>query len=110
MSRYRLNGTCPPEGASLGSGRAEETLMPYRDFRQFLDALRREGELVDIDRPIALDDVGKALKQSYVRQGPALMFKQNGTDLPLVAGVYSTRRKALIAFEADEKSVVEKLQ
>ena len=45
--------------------------MPYQDFRQFLDALRREGELIDIDRPIALNDVGKALKQSYVRQGPA---------------------------------------
>lgn len=84
--------------------------MPHQDFRQFLDALRREGELVDVDRPIELNDVGKILKQSYVRQGPALMFKQNGTDVPLVAGVYSTRRKALIALEADEKSIAKKLQ
>ena len=29
------------------------------------------------------------------------MFTQNGTDYPLVAGVYSTRSKALLAFEAD---------
>ena len=84
--------------------------MPYEDFRQFLDALRREGELVDVDKPIALNDVGKALKQSYVREGPALMFNQNGTDVPLVAGVYSTRRKALIALETDESNVVDKLQ
>jgi hypothetical protein len=28
----------------------------------------------------ALNDVGKAMKQSYVRQGPAIMFNQNGTD------------------------------
>jgi 4-hydroxy-3-polyprenylbenzoate decarboxylase/2,5-furandicarboxylate decarboxylase 1 len=84
--------------------------MPYRDFRQFLDTLRHSGELIDIDRPIALNDVGKALKQSYVLQGPAMMFNQNGTDYRLVAGVYSTRRKALLAFEADETSVVEKLQ
>lgn len=84
--------------------------MPYQDFRQFLDALRRQGELVDVDRTIALNDIGKALKLTYVREGPALMFKQNGTDVPLVAGVYSTRRKALIALEADETSVVEKLQ
>ena len=84
--------------------------MPYQDFRQFLDELRRHGELIDIDRPIALDDVGKALKQSYVRQGPAMMFNRNGTDVPLVAGVYSTRRKALIAFEADETSIGDKLQ
>ena len=65
--------------------------MPYQDFRQFLDALRREGELIDIDRPIALNDVGKALKQSYVRQGPAMMFNQNGTDVRLVAGVCEER-------------------
>jgi 2,5-furandicarboxylate decarboxylase 1 len=84
--------------------------MPYQDFRHFLDTLRKEGELVDVDRRIELDDVGKALKQSYVREGPALMFNQNGTEVPLVAGVYSTRRKALIALEADENSVVEKLQ
>ena len=56
--------------------------MPYQDFRQFLDALRQEGELIDVGRPIALNDVGKALKQSYVLGGPALMFNQNGTDVP----------------------------
>ncbi|MCC6781077.1 MAG: UbiD family decarboxylase [Hyphomicrobiales bacterium] len=84
--------------------------MAYQDFRQFLDALRQAGELIDIDRPIALSDVGKALKQSYACEGPALMFKQNGTDVPLVAGIYSTRRKALIALQAEETSVADKLQ
>ena len=72
--------------------------MPYQDFRQFLDVLRQHGELIDVNRPVALNDVGKAMKQSYVRQGPAIMFTQNGTDYPLVAGVYSTRSKALLAF------------
>ena len=32
--------------------------MPYRDFRQFLDVLRQHGELIDIDRPVDLRDVG----------------------------------------------------
>ncbi len=50
--------------------------MPYNDFRQFLDVLRKHGELVDIDRPVDLQtDVGKAMKQSGVRRGPALLFK-----------------------------------
>ena len=44
--------------------------MPYQDFRQFLDVLRQQGELIDINRPIALDEVGKALKQAY-KQGTA---------------------------------------
>ena len=76
--------------------------MPFQDFRQFLDVLRQHGELIDINRPIALNDVGKAMKQSYVRNGPAIMFNNNGTEYPMVAGVYSNREKALLAFEADE--------
>ena len=83
--------------------------MPYQDFRQFLDVLRQHGELIDVNRPIALNDVGKAMKQSYVRQGPALMFNQNGTDYPLVAGVYSIRSKALLAFETDEDTIFDKV-
>src|ERR1700761_517739 len=83
--------------------------MPFQDFRQFLDVLRQHGELIDINRPIALNDVGKAMKQSYVRNGPAIMFNNNGTDYPMVAGVYSNREKALLAFEADEDSIQEKV-
>jgi 4-hydroxy-3-polyprenylbenzoate decarboxylase/2,5-furandicarboxylate decarboxylase 1 len=83
--------------------------MPYQDFRQFLDVLRQHGELVDVNRPIALSDVGKAMKQSYRRQGPAIMFTENGTAFPLVAGVYSTRSKALLAFQADEKAILQKV-
>jgi UbiD family decarboxylase len=86
-------------------------MMPYRDFRQFLDVLRQHGELVDIDRPVDLrDDVGKALKQTCVRQGPALLFTQNGTEFALAAGLYSTRSKALLAFEATEETIFEKVQ
>jgi len=84
--------------------------MPYQDFRQFLDVLRKHGELVDIDRPIDLrTDVGKALKQSYVRKGPALLFSRNGTEFPLVGGLYSTRSKALLAFEATEETIFDKV-
>jgi 4-hydroxy-3-polyprenylbenzoate decarboxylase/2,5-furandicarboxylate decarboxylase 1 len=83
--------------------------MPFQDFRQFLDVLRQHGELIDINRPIELNDVGKAMKQSYVRNGPAIMFNDNGTDYPMVAGVYSTRSKALLAFEAEEDTIMDKV-
>jgi 2,5-furandicarboxylate decarboxylase 1 len=83
--------------------------MPFQDFRQFLDVLRQHGELIDINRPVALNDVGKALKQSYARNGPAIMFNNNGTNHPLVAGVYSNRDKALLAFEADEDTILDKV-
>ena len=84
--------------------------MPYQDFRQFLDVLRRHGELVDIDRPMNLDsDVPKALKQTYNRQGPAFMFTNNGTEFPLVGGLYATRSKAMLAFETTEDKIFEKV-
>lgn len=84
--------------------------MPYSDFRQFLDALRQHGELLDVNRPIDLVyDVAKALTQSSARQGPAFVFNQNGTEYPLVAGIYSTRSKALLAFEATEDTIFEKV-
>ena len=83
--------------------------MPYHDFRQFLDVLRQQGELIDVDRPIALTDVGKALKQAYQKGRPAVCFNDNSTEFPLVCGVYSDRNKALLAFQADEKTILQKV-
>ena len=83
--------------------------MPFNDFREFLAVLREHGELIDIDRPIALNDVGKAMKHSYAKQGPAMSINSNGTDMPLVIGCYSTRSKALLAFEATEDTVFQKV-
>ena len=48
--------------------------MPYADFRAFLDALRANGELIDIDRKVDLHlEVGKALRQTSAVGGPALV-------------------------------------
>ena len=80
--------------------------MPYADFRAFLDVLRSNGELIDIDRRVDLYlEVGKALRQTSAIGGPALNFKNNGTAFPMVGGLYNTRSKALLAFEATEANV-----
>lgn len=82
--------------------------MAYQDFRDFLDALRKQGELLEVDRPVALQlDVGKALQKSAAVNGPAILFNQNGTKFPLVGGVYNSRSKALLAFEATEDTIVD---
>ena len=84
--------------------------MPYEDFRAFLNALRERGELLDIDRPVALNlEVGQALRKSASVEGPALVIKSNGTRFPLVGGLYNTRSKALIAFESKEEDVFERI-
>ena len=63
--------------------------MPFPDLRAFLSTLKEAGELVDVNRPVALKyDVAKALAKTSSLDGPALMFQQTGTDFPLVAGLY----------------------
>ena len=84
--------------------------MPYQDLRSFLSTLRQHDELVDIARPIALKyDVAKALAKASSADGPALMFKSNGTEFSLVAGLYGNRRRALIAFEATDETIHERV-
>src|SRR5262245_66391277 len=84
--------------------------MPYADFREFLSALRAHGELLDIDCRVALEfEVAKAMRKSASLGGPALQFRQNGTAFPLVGGVYNSRAKALLAFEATEATVFDRV-
>ena len=84
--------------------------MPYQDFREFLDALRKAGELLELDRAVSPElEVAKAMRKSASVSGPALVFKNNGTAFPLVGGVYNTRAKALIALETNENDVFDKV-
>ena len=84
--------------------------VPFQDFRQFLDALRAKGELIDVDRPVALElEVAKAMRKSAAVAGPAIVFKQNGTQFPLVGGVYNSNAKALIAYGCTEESVFDEI-
>ncbi len=83
--------------------------MPFEDFREFLAVLREHGELIDIARPIGLEDVGKAMKHSYARSGPALNFLDTDSNMPMVMGCYADRRKALLAFEATAETIFDKV-
>lgn len=84
--------------------------MIYQDLRAFLTVLKDAGELIEISRPIALKyEVAKALAKSNSVQGPALMFKETGTAFPLVAGLYATRKRALITFGATEATIHDKV-
>src|SRR5262245_2633599 len=81
---------------------SEPSLVPYQDFREFLDTLRAQGELIDVDRPVALDlEVAKAMRKSAAVAGPAIVFRDNGTPFSLVGGVYNSNAKALLAYGCD---------
>lgn len=66
--------------------------MPFLDFREFFDALRANGELIEVDRAADLElEVAKAMRTSASVAGPAVMFTNNGTAFPGVGGAYGSR-------------------
>jgi len=84
--------------------------MPYQDFREFLDALRSAGELLELDRVVSPElEVAKAMRKSASVSGPALIFKNTGTEFPLVGGVYNTRAKGLIALQTTESDIFDRV-
>jgi len=49
-----------------------QTVTAFEDFRDFLAALRAQGELIEVDRPVAPElEVAKALRKSAAVGGPA---------------------------------------
>lgn len=83
--------------------------MAFQDFRAYL-TLRQAGELVDVDRGVALKfEVAKALRKSAAVSGPAFVFKSNGTEFPVIGGLYNSRAKALIALQATEEDVFQRV-
>ncbi len=84
--------------------------MAFKDLRAYIDVLRQHGELIEVHRPVALQfEIGKALQKSAAVNGPAIIFTNTGTPFPLIGGLYNTRSKALLAFEATEETLVDKI-
>jgi 4-hydroxy-3-polyprenylbenzoate decarboxylase/2,5-furandicarboxylate decarboxylase 1 len=83
--------------------------MPYNDLREFLDACRKSGDLIEIDRPIDTDlEIGRALKKSYSKNGPVIIFDNPiDKDFPVVAGIFGTRERALLAFDSTEDNILD---
>lgn len=49
--------------------------MAYKDFREFLEVLRENNELIEVNRPVALKlEVGKALRKSAAVSGLAILL------------------------------------
>jgi len=77
-------------------------LTPERflDLRSFLDALRREGALVEVAAPVDKHlEVAEIHRRVVAAGGPALLFTSvRDSDLPLVTNLFGTRTRAELAF------------
>jgi UbiD family decarboxylase len=72
----------------------------FPDLRRFIDALRRDGDLVVVDTPVDPRlEVAEIHRRVIAAGGPALLFTHVvGADFPLVTNLYGTARRAERAF------------
>ncbi|MFN7146010.1 MAG: UbiD family decarboxylase, partial [Myxococcota bacterium] len=71
-----------------------------RDLRAFLDALRREGDLVEIDAECDPHlETAEIHRRVIAANGPALLFKRpKGASFPVVTNLFGTRKRVELAF------------
>ena len=85
-----------------GDGR----LMPFRDLRDYLQALEQRGDLrrigVEVDWHLEMTEI---IDRTVKRGGPALLFERvKGYDIPVAANLFGTweRVKLVLGGEPDE--------
>ncbi|GDX79748.1 4-hydroxybenzoate decarboxylase subunit C [Deltaproteobacteria bacterium] len=71
-----------------------------RDLRAFLDVLRAEGELVEIDAEVNPNlEIAEVHRRVIAAGGPALLFKRpTGSSFPVVTNLFGTKKRVDLAF------------
>ena len=81
------------------------------DLRTFLNVLRREGELLEIDAQVDPDlEAAEVHRRCIAAGGPALLFKNVlGSPWPCVTNLFGTQRRVELAFGKRPLELVERL-
>ncbi|MGK0220340.1 MAG: UbiD family decarboxylase [Planctomycetota bacterium] len=71
-----------------------------RDLHHFLDLLRADGELVEVDAPVDPDlELAEVHRRVIAAGGPAILFKNPvGRDFPVVTNLFGTAKRVELAF------------
>jgi UbiD family decarboxylase len=72
----------------------------FADLHSFMDRLRQEGDLVEIDAPCdPYLEIPEIHRRVIAAGGPALLFKRpRGADFPVVTNLFGTRKRVDLAF------------
>ena len=70
------------------------------NLHQYLDLLRREKEIVDVDAPVSSDlEIAEIHRRVIAAGGPALLFRNvEGADFACVTNLFGTPRRVEMAF------------
>ncbi|MHB9111689.1 MAG: menaquinone biosynthesis decarboxylase [Thermoleophilia bacterium] len=86
--------------------------MALDDLRQFIEALKREGELVEIDEPVDPElEITEITDRVSKADGPALLFRNaRGSDMPVLINQFgSMKRMSMALGGADLDDIAEQL-
>ncbi len=81
------------------------------DLRDFLQLLKREGEVVEVEAPVdPILEAPEIHRRVIAAGGPALLFKNpKGADFPLVTNLFGSKRRVDLAFGKGPRLMVEQL-
>ena len=84
--------------------------MPFRDLREFITYLEDQKELRRIRKPVDTKyEIAAYIRKTSDIKGPALLFENvKESSLPVLGGVFATRKRGLMALETSEKGYGEK--
>lgn len=86
--------------------------MPFNDLREFITFLESQGELIRTKKPVDVKyEISAYVRKTSDVQGPALLF-DNVKDfaMPVLGGVFATRKRAFLALETSNEDYVNKFQ
>jgi 4-hydroxy-3-polyprenylbenzoate decarboxylase len=78
--------------------------MRYRDLREFIEQLEKDGDLKRITQRIDPKlEITEIADRTLKRQGPALLFEQPGdSKIPLLANLFGTEQRVARAMGVDQ--------
>ena len=87
------------------------SVSSFRNLRQFMEALRRDGDLVEVNAEVDADqEVAEVHRRVIAAGGPALLFTRvRCSDFPLVTNLFGTRRRAEMAFGSHAPRMIRRL-
>jgi len=78
--------------------------MPYKDLRDFLEYLKKRGELKTCSKEVDTEiEIAKVTHRSSRVGGPAILFKRvRGFETPVVTGLFGTIDRSFLSIESNK--------
>ena len=78
--------------------------MAYRNLAEFIEALKKEGELREIDTEVdPVLEITEIYDRIVKKEGPALLFKNvKGSQIPVVINLFGSKKRMNLLFEVND--------